>query len=177
MKSLNTIHVFIAAFLSSAMFWAGSANANLGYDSGLYWGSGLSRIVLKGVPGNPDFLVPMISANIESGDNLMYQFRFAYGGRGDTFADLDRSIGLYAKYHLWSDGFVRPFAMVGYTSTKYTNNTFFSQSSGTTIGLSAGIGLKFATSEVMHYAVEILGLNRENDHINTAVTAKVYYSF
>lgn len=177
MKNFNWIQIKLAIFLAISTLIPGKANAGIDYTSGLYWGSGLSRIVLKGVPGSPDFLVPMISANIESGDNLMYQFRLAYGGRGDNFVDLDRSVGLYAKYHWWTDGFVNPFAIIGYTSTKYTLNTIFSRASDSSDGFSFGVGLKFVSSEALHYAVEVLGLNREGEEVNTALTLKVYYSF
>ena len=167
----------IGALLLGNLLWNPKVAASIDYTSGLYWGSGLTRIVLKGVPGNPDFLVPIVSANIEASDRLMYQFRLAYGGSGSTTANLDRSVGLYAKYHLWRDGFIRPYALLGYTTTKYTNNTLFSQSSETSSGLSAGIGLKFVNSEALQYAVEVIGLNRENDHVNAALSVKVYYRF
>lgn len=134
----------------------------------VYWGVGLTKIAMKGVPGNPEFESPVFSVNIPNSPNLTFQGRLAIGGNDDDFFEFGHALGVYAKFHGAGKG-VKPYLMLGYSSTRYTPSFFFGESESSN-GLGLGFGVEMQAAKNLILGLELLALNRENDHTNSAIT-------
>lgn len=146
-------------------------------NSKVFWGLSATKIEMKSAIGSPEFTAPMISMNIEGTGNLIFQGRLAYGGKGDTSADLEHFLGLYGMYRAAKTDGLQPYLLFGLSTTKISFDPLLATEDDTSTGFSLGLGVAINITNSFKLAFEALGLNRDNGEVNTALSVNLFFRF